>query len=327
MFRIVFRFVLISFFFILVFSSCFKKINNPFVERKYSHTELLEATKDPDPEIRSMAINALANKAYGAKKENNTELMEIIERDACKRIKMLLDDKAWQVRKSAVSALHTINCSNLENSIISKLENDKIEVQMWAAWALEKYPSKEAIELLKNVFFENRSSFFKPNRSLSGTAGRSLRAIIDNNDFIDSVQLSDFIETPPIPDGFALIYMRCDDNNVILSVGQTKITKLENYEYTCFLVKNGEYKFHAEDARAGVSMFRELNVDLEGGQIYNFYCRIFRSQVTDKDFMKKKYGSNVKSVVIESLVFDQKGSEKEYIRYKFRPPLIAKINL
>ena len=293
------------------------------MQDKYPHTKLIEATKDPDPKTRENATFALNYKAQRARFRNNKEMMGIIVKDSCNPLKSLLNDEDWQVRRQALRALREINCGELTNSIISKLTNDKIEVQIAAAYALRMYPSKETIVSLRNVIYKNSSAFFPSTEELRNNAEDSLRYIINNDDYMNKIQLTEFIEVPTIPDNFALIYIRCDSESAKFFVDQTKIGKLGKYDYTCFLVKKGEHRFYAKQGGLFGTLWDERNISLEDGKIYNFHCTA--SYHEDRSYaVKRKYGPNAIKTVSRFNFFCQ-GSEKENIIYNFRPPLVTKI--
>ena len=269
------KFVLISFCSLFIFLSCSKGFNiytHPFMQDKYPHTKLIEATKDPDPETRRIATFSLRNKARRAKFRNNKEMMALIAKDSCNPLKSLLNDENWKVRSIALRTLGEINCGELTNSIISKLTNDKIEVQIAAAYALRMYPSKETIVSLRNVIYENRSAFFPSTEELRKNAEGSLGIIINNHDYLKKIQLSEFIEVPTIPNNFALIYIRCDTKGAAFFVDQTKIGELSKLEYTWLLVKKGKYKFIAKPTGLMSTMWDEKQINLKGGKTYNFLC-------------------------------------------------------
>lgn len=319
------KFVLISFCSLFIFLSCAKGVsiyNHPFMQDKYPHTKLIEATKDSDPETRKIATFALRDKAQRARFRNNKEMMGIIVKDSCNPLKSLLNDEDWQVRRQALRALSEINCGELTNSIISKLTNDKTEVQSAAAYALRMYPSKETIVSLRNVY-KNSSAFFPSTEELRNNAEDSLRYIINNDDYMNKIQLTEFIEVPTIPDNFALIYIRCDSESAKFVVDQTKIGKLGKYDYTCFLVKKGKHRFYAKEGGLFGTLWHERNISLEGGKIYNFHFTGSRSE-DRSPAVKRKYGSNAVKIT-RRINFSCQGSEKENIIYNFRPPLVTKI--
>lgn len=323
------KFVLISFCSLFLFISCTIKYNNPFDYRKYKHTELIEATKNPDWKIRRYAIISLREKAtFGI----NKEMMELIVKDSCNPLKSLLDDDNWQVRRQAVYTLSTIICGDLTNSIISKLKDDKIEVQITAAYTLQMYPSKETIESLKKVRNESVSGFIASTSAikLREQAKNSIQKIKRNREYMNKIQLTEFIEVPKIPDNFALIYIRCDavgTRGAEFFVDQNQIVKLRKDEYTCFLVKKGKYRFHAKGTVPLSGMRAEINISLESGKIYNFHSISHYSVGGGTNLtpeQKYKYGSNAKKI-IKNFRFFPGGSEKECITYSFRPPIVTKI--
>ena len=140
---------------------------------------------------------------------------------------------------------------------------------------------------------------------------------------MNKMRIADFIEVPTIPNNFALIYIRSDAESAEFFVDKTKVGKLGNYDYTCFLVKKGEYSFYAKDAHLLATMWDKINIKLEGGKIYNFHCEASYSEYTNSE-IKMKHGPNAK-MIIERFNFYQAGSEKDNIRYNYRPPLAKKI--